>query len=59
MDLKCEHASILGKKMSPFDRAVTKIFNFFFVQLLMGHPINIINHKRIEMDTLMDILTGR
>ena len=45
MDLKCTHASILGEKMSPFDRAVTEIFNFFFVELLMGHPIVFSSHE--------------
>ena len=39
MDLECGYASILGEKMSPFDRAVMEIFNFFSVGLLMGHPI--------------------
>jgi hypothetical protein len=29
MDLDYEHASILGKKMSPFGRAVIEIFKFF------------------------------
>ncbi len=41
MDLECEHASILGKKMSPFGRAVMEIFKFFFVELLTVHPIYI------------------
>ena len=31
----------LVKKKSPFGRAVMEIFNFFFVELLMGHPIYI------------------
>jgi hypothetical protein len=38
MNLECEHASILGKKMSPFGRAVMEIFSFFSVSLLMAHP---------------------
>jgi hypothetical protein len=32
MDMECEHAFITGKKMSPFARAVTEIFNFFSVR---------------------------
>jgi len=29
MELKYEHATIIGKKNTPFARAVTKILNFF------------------------------
>jgi len=39
MNLECEHASTLGKKMSWFGRAVIEIFNFFSVSLLMVHPV--------------------
>ena len=39
MDLKYEHASILGKKMSSFATVTMEILNFFCVSLLMGHPV--------------------
>jgi len=38
MDIECEHAFITDKKISPFASVVTKIFDFFFVSLLLGHP---------------------
>ncbi len=36
MDIKCEHDFIIGKKISPFARAVTEIFNFFFGEVTFG-----------------------
>jgi hypothetical protein len=36
MDMKLEHASIIGKKISSFAWAVTKIFNFYFGKLTFG-----------------------
>ena len=42
MIMECEHASILGKKMSPFGRAVMEIFNLFFLgQLTYAPPCTI------------------
>ena len=51
MDLECEHASILSKKMNPFGRVVMEIFSFFFVELPMGHPIFVAdtnNHRILQ-----------
>ena len=39
MDLKCEHASIIGKKIAPFARAVVEIFNFFSAATLSDRPV--------------------
>jgi hypothetical protein len=36
MDMKLEHASIIGKKIRPFARTVTEIFNFYFGKLSFG-----------------------
>jgi hypothetical protein len=42
MDLECEHASILGKKINSLARVVMEIFNFFVsVPLLLGHPVDV------------------
>jgi hypothetical protein len=38
MDMKLEHASIIGKKISSFARAVMKIFNFYFGKLAFAPP---------------------
>jgi len=38
LDMKLEHASIIGKKISSFPRAVMKIFNFYFGKLTFGPP---------------------
>ncbi len=39
MDMKLEHASIIGKKIRPFARTVMEIFNFYFGKLSLGHPV--------------------
>ncbi len=39
MDINSEHASMSGKKINPFFRAVTEIFKFFIAKLFMGHPV--------------------
>jgi hypothetical protein len=38
MDMKLEHASIIGKKISSFARAVRKIIHFYFGKLTFGSP---------------------
>jgi len=38
MDMKLEHASIIGKKISSFARAVMEILNFYFGKLTFEPP---------------------
>ena len=38
MDMKLEHTSIIGRKVSSFARAVMEIFNFYFGKLTFGPP---------------------
>ena len=46
MDLECKRVSIVGKKMSPFGRVVMEIFEFFCVELLTRHSIELVTSEK-------------
>jgi hypothetical protein len=48
MDLKCGHASIIGKKISSFTPAIMEIFNFFVGKMTYAPPC-ILNHIQITI----------
>ncbi len=55
MNVNCKHASMNGKKINPFARAVTETFNFFIGALFMGHPVFVMfedDRKRSRIHTI-------